>query len=175
MARSTSLGPARQSELTLLQAMAALGPGSPRMADPGGQGRIARTATRVRLGAISLRSSSHFPLRLYSKELNPGCCHRPRQARNESAPSGSMTFANTIGTLRVIRCNAATFLLAEAKMRSGASATSSAAYLSVSAGLPAVERISMRTLRPSAQPNCCSPSRNAGREPGLPGRSRPVT
>src|ERR1700690_3973889 len=30
-----------------------------------------RTATRVRLGAISLSSSGHLPLRLYSNALNP--------------------------------------------------------------------------------------------------------
>jgi hypothetical protein len=60
------------------------------------------------------------------------------------APTGSITFANTIGTVRVTRCSAATFTLAEAKMTSGASATNSAAYLFESAGLPAVQRISTR-------------------------------
>ena len=30
-----------------------------------------RTAARVTLGAISLSSSSHFPLRVYSNRLNP--------------------------------------------------------------------------------------------------------
>src|SRR6516225_8935337 len=121
-----------------------------------------RTATRVRLGAISLSSSSHFPLRLYSNALNPVVLPpgRARLATNP-APTGSMTFANTIGTLWVTRCNAARFMLAEVKMTSGVSDTNSAAYLSESAGLPAAQRMSKRTLRPSVQPNCCSASTNA--------------
>ena len=135
-----------------------------------------RTATRVRLGASFLSSSSHFPLRLYSNALNPVVLPpgRARLATNP-APTGSMTFANTIGTLWVTRCNAARFTLAEAKMTSGVSDTNSAAYLSDSADLPAAQRTSKRTLRPSTQPNCCNPSRMPGREPALPGRSRPVT
>ena len=48
-------------------------------------------------------------------------------------------------------------------MTSGASATNSAAYLRcVSASAPP-QRVSIRTLRPSVQPNCCSPCRNAAR------------
>ena len=35
---------------------------------------------------------------------------RPCQAQTSPAPTGSMTFANTIGTLRVICCNAVTFV-----------------------------------------------------------------
>jgi hypothetical protein len=36
----------------------------------------------------------------------------------------------------------------------------SAAYLRVSAASPAGQRVSMRTLLPSIQPNCCRPCRN---------------
>ena len=43
--------------------------------------------------------------------------------------TGSMTCANTIGTLRVVCCNAATLGLPEARRTSGASATNSAANL----------------------------------------------
>src|SRR5262249_1978795 len=49
----------------------------------------------------------------------------------------------------------------EAKMTSGAIPTSSAAYLRMSSALPPLQRVSIRTLRPSVQPNCCSPCRNA--------------
>ena len=128
-----------------------------------------RTATRVRLGAISLSNSSHFPLRLYSNALNPVVLPpgRERLATNP-APTGSMTLANTIGTLRVIRCNAATLALAEARMTSGASATSSSADRLRSAS-PTGQRISIFTLRPSVQPKCRSPSTNAA-QPGLPFR-----
>ena len=48
-------------------------------------------------------------------------------------------------------------------MTSGASATSSAAYLRVSAALPADQRASMCTLLPSIQPNSCSACWNAVR------------
>src|SRR5262249_24316515 len=68
-----------------------------------------RTAARVMWGAISLSSSSHFPLMPYSKAVNPvalppGCA---RLATNP-APTGSMTLANTIGALRLACCSAAT-------------------------------------------------------------------
>ena len=57
--------------------------------------------------------------------LPPGCA---RLATNP-APTGSMTFANTIGALRLACCSAATLALAEAKMTSGASPTNSIAYV----------------------------------------------
>ena len=46
-------------------------------------------------------------------------------------------------------------------MTSGASATNSAACLRMSVGIAAAQRVSIRTLRPTVQPNCCSPCRNA--------------
>ena len=46
-------------------------------------------------------------------------------------------------------------------MTSGASATSSAAYLRVSSTSPPLQRVSIRMLRPSVQPNCCSTCTNA--------------
>jgi hypothetical protein len=79
-------------------------------------------------GAISLSSSSHFPLMPYSNAVNPvalppGCA----KLATNPAPTGSMTFANTIGALRLACCSAATLALAEARMTSGASPTNSAA------------------------------------------------
>src|SRR5262245_62405670 len=46
-------------------------------------------------------------------------------------------------------------------MTSGASATSSAAYLRILSASAAGQRYSIFTFRPSAQPNCCSACRNA--------------
>ena len=46
-------------------------------------------------------------------------------------------------------------------MTSGASATNSAAYLRMRSASPAPQRVSIRTLRPSVQPSCCSPCTNA--------------
>jgi hypothetical protein len=55
--------------------------------------------------------------------LPPGC------ASTKPAPTESTIFANTIGTVRVACCNAATAELPPARMTSGARATNSAAYL----------------------------------------------
>ena len=110
---------------------------------------------------MSLSNSSHLPLSPYSNRLNPVRLP-PGRARLSTypAPTGSITVTNTIGTVRVVCCNALVATLAEARMTSGASATSSAAYLRV---LPASvpQRVSMRALRPSVQPNCCSACTNA--------------
>ena len=65
-----------------------------------------RTAARVTPGAISLSSSSHFPLKLYSNCMKPVALP-PGRARlsTKPAPTGSVTFTNTIGTVRVACCN----------------------------------------------------------------------
>ena len=64
---------------------------------------------RVVCGASFLSSSSHFPLMLYSNETNPVVLPPGRaMLRTKPAPTGSMTFAKTIGTLRVTRWRAAT-------------------------------------------------------------------
>jgi hypothetical protein len=49
----------------------ALLPDGAELPDPGGDGRFRRTAARVTPGAICLSSSSHFPLRPYSKVACP--------------------------------------------------------------------------------------------------------
>ena len=51
-------------------------------------------------------------------------------------------------------------------MTSGASATNSAACLRMSAALAVAQRVSIRTLRPMVQPNCCQPLQER-REAGL--------
>jgi hypothetical protein len=122
------------------------------------------TATRVTRGAISLSSSSHFGLTPYSKFMNPVMLPPGRERLStKPAATGSETSTNTIGTVRVAGCNAATIGVAAARMTSGARAANSAADLRISSGLPAVQRVSMRTLRPSVQPNPRSPCKNAVR------------
>ena len=122
-----------------------------------------RTAARVTPGAISLSSSSHFPLdavfelretRWRCRPAAPGSRRsrrRPdrRRARTRSARCGSPA------------ATAATVAPPVARMTSGASATNSAAYLRMRSASPAAQRVSIRTLRPSVQPNSCSPCRNA--------------
>ena len=67
-------------------------------------------------------------------------------------------FANLV---RLASSNAPTTVPPEAKITSGASASNSAACLRMRAVSPAVQRVSMRMLRPSVQPNSCSPCTNA--------------
>jgi hypothetical protein len=96
-----------------------------------------RTAARVTPGAIALSSSSHFPLKLYSNwmkpvALPPGCA----MLSTKPAPTGSTTATNTIGSVRVACNNGASTEAPEARITSGASETSSAAYLRTLAALP---------------------------------------
>ena len=121
-----------------------------------------RTAARVTPGAICLSSSNHFPLKLYSNCIKPVALP-PGRARlsTKPAPSGSVTIANTIGTVRVACNNGPMAAVPIAKMTSGSSAANSTAYLRMLSAFPPAKRVSIRTLRPSVQPNCCSTCRNA--------------
>ena len=94
------------------------------------------TATRVTPGAICLSSSSHFPLMPYSNRVKPVALP-PGRARlsTKPAPTGSVTCTNTIGTVRVACSNGTAVALPGARMTSGASATSSAAYLRMPLGI----------------------------------------
>src|SRR4051812_6044284 len=84
----------------------------------------------VTFGAICFRSSSHFPLRLYSNckkpvALPPG---RERLSTNPE-PTGSGTFPNTTGIVLVAWSNDPTLAPPVATITSGARVTSSAANL----------------------------------------------
>src|SRR5262249_40110247 len=95
------------------------------------------TATRVTRGAISLSTSSHFPLMPYSKIMKPVALP-PGSARlaTKPAPTGSATVTNTIGIVRVAYSNGAAVAVPVPPMRtSGARATHSAACLRMSSAL----------------------------------------
>src|SRR5262249_32309925 len=80
--------------------------------------------TRVTRGAISLSSSNHFPLKLYSEFIKPVTLPPGRaKLSTKPAPTGSSTPANTIGTLRVC-WSAPTLRVPAARITSGASAIS---------------------------------------------------
>src|SRR5262245_12491558 len=122
-----------------------------------------RTATRLTPGAICLSTSSHFPLRPYSNMRKPVALP-PGRAKfaTKPAPTGSMTTANTIGTVRVACSNGATVVVPEpARITSGASATNSTACLRTSSALVPAQRMSICALRPSVQPNSASACSNA--------------
>ena len=98
-------------------------------------------AARVTPGAISLSSSSHFALMPYSNWINPVALPPGRaKLSTKPAPTGSGTITNTIGIVRVVCSNGAAAALPVARITSGDSATSSAAYLRKSSGSPAGQR-----------------------------------
>ena len=116
-----------------------------------------RTAARVTPGAVCLSSSSHFPAQVVFELKKAGhIAARPRQIIDEAG-------ADRIGDLHEHDRHGAGRLQQRPhgrrcrwpKMTSGASATSSAACLRWSSALPAPQRVSIRTLRPSVQPNRC--------------------
>ena len=89
--------------------------------------------------------------------LPPGCA----RLWTKPAPTGSGVSVNTIGTVWVSFSNGPTTEPPLARMTSGASAKSSAAYLRMRSASPAAQRVSMRRLPGTAQPACRSPCRNA--------------
>jgi hypothetical protein len=121
-----------------------------------------RTAALVTRGAISLSSSSHFPLMLYSKLINP-VAFPPGRAKlaTKPPPTGSVTCTNTMGTRRVACSNDLMTVVPWARTTSGSSSTNSAAYLRMRSASAAPQRVSIRTLRPAVQPNRCRLCRNA--------------
>ena len=98
---------------------------------------------------------------LYSNSVKPVVLP-PGRARPSTnpPPTGSATSAKTIGTVRVVRCSGPNVVLPIARMTSGSSAMSSAAYWRKRSASPS-QRASIRTLRPSVQPSSCNPCRNA--------------
>src|SRR5262249_6209046 len=105
---------------------------------PAGSVGSRRTATRVTPGAMSRISSSHFPLMPYSIDvkpvaLPPGCA----RLSTKPAPTGSGVSVNTIGTVRVSLSNGPATAPPLARMTSGASASSSAAYWRMRSASPA--------------------------------------
>ena len=100
-------------------------------------------ATRRTAGAISLRSSSHLPpiddsilMLVNPVTLPPGRASDATRPR----PTGSETWANTIGSARVSRKSAATVGVVTAKMTSGCRATSSLANARNRSASPAAQR-----------------------------------
>ena len=100
-------------------------------------------ATRRTAGAICLTSSSHLPpiddsmLMFVNPVTLP--LGRASDATNP-LPTGSETWANTIGSVRVSRSSAATVGVVTAKMTSGCSATSSFANVGNRSASPAAQR-----------------------------------
>src|SRR6516164_4510281 len=99
------------------------------------------TAARVTPGAISLSSSTHLPLKLYSNWMKPVALPPGRDRLwTKPAPTGSATLTKTIGTVRVACINDPTLAVPAPTMTSGARATNSAAYLRLLSALPMPQR-----------------------------------
>ena len=92
MARSISAGVAHIDRGHLHPERRRSGLDDGELADPGGDAGSRRTAARVTPGAISLSSSSHFPLMLNSNSMKPVALP-PGRARltTKPAPTGSVT------------------------------------------------------------------------------------
>ena len=104
---------------------------------PEGTSASRRTAARVTPGAICFRTSSHFPLKLYSNCMNPVAL-RPGRDRvsTNPLPTGSATLTKTIGTVRVARNRDPNAVVPEDTITSGASAAKSAACWRTASGWP---------------------------------------
>src|SRR5262245_38638549 len=88
----------------------------------------------------------------------------PQQVSTQSYVSArrlARTVANTIGIVRVSRLSAAVTGVPCARITSGCRATNSLAKTDARLTLPPPQRISIRKLGPSAQPNAASSSVNA--------------
>jgi hypothetical protein len=130
---------------------------------PWGVRGLRRSAARSTCGAICLSSSNHFAPMPYSQMTNPVALPPCAKLATNPAPTGSGVYVNTTGTVLVAWSIGPTTEPPEAKITSGASATSSAAYFREALRSPAAQRIWIRTLRPSVQPNSCRPCTNAAR------------
>ena len=132
------------------------------------------TATRVTPGAISLEQLQPFRanavfIRVKPVVLPPGRA----KLSTKPAPTGSGMPTNTIGTVRVACSSGPTVALPVVTMTSGANATNSATNLRMRSASPAAQRVSIRTLLPSVQPNCAVPGGTPRCGPDLPDRPRP--
>src|SRR6516162_7982638 len=135
---------------------------APNWPGPAATAGVCRNATCFTPGAISLSSSNHLAPMPYSNSMKPIALPPGRATvSTKTAPTGSPTCTNTIGTVRVACSSGPVAALVAARMTSGASATNSPAYLRMRSGSPAPQRMSMRALRPSIQPDCASARANA--------------
>src|SRR5262249_24681651 len=114
---------------------------------PEGRAGSRKTAARLTAGATSLSSSSHFPPKLYSKDMKLVALP-PGRAKLSTKPAatGSPTVGNTTGTVWVACSVAPTVEAPWATITSGASAANSAACRRISSALAVAQRVSICTL-----------------------------
>src|SRR5262249_14341456 len=99
-------------------------------------------AAAVIPGAISLSSCSHLPPKSKSDWVKPVILPPGRATlATKPAATGSGTCANTIGTVRLACCTGPVFESPVVTTTSGASATSSAAYLRLSLAIPRAQAL----------------------------------
>src|SRR5262245_53581063 len=118
-------------------------------------------ATRVTCGAVCLSASSHLVPIENSKlvkpvRLPPGCA----RFGTSPWPTGSVTCVNTIGTAPLCSRSAVVTGVLLAKIKSGAMASSSAAWSRNTLPSPA-QRYSIERLRPLTHPSSRKPFSNA--------------
>ena len=122
---------------------------------------LKRSATCTVRGAISFNSSTHLPPSVGSLTVNPvtlppGCV----KFATKPLPIGSDTPVNTMGIVRVSRARAPITGVVTPRIASGRRSTSSFANVLILSASPAVQRASIRRLRPSVHPSFVSAPRN---------------
>ena len=134
-----------------------------------------RTAARVTRGAISLSNSSHFALMPYSNRVKPVALPPGRARLVDEAG------ADRIGDLHEHDRHGAGRLQQRPHDRAAGGQDDVRRerdqFRRVSAntlGIAPAPAVSICTLRPSIQPNCCSPAGTPQCGPGLPDRPRPA-
>ena len=148
---------ARQSGSTPLRTMA------PRLdcaqqPAPGGDGEIPKDRHARHARRDLLEKFQPFPADAEFDTLKPVALP-PGRARLSTKPAltGSMTVTNTMGTVRVACSNGPRIEAPEARMTSGASATSSAAYYEWGRACHRHSGSRSGCCGPSVQPNCRQP------------------
>ena len=143
------------------------------LAGPGGYGGIPKDRRARHARRDLLEQLQPFPAHaVFEQEETGDIAARPRQAIDEAG-------ADRIDDIREYDRHGAghpqqrpQYPLPVARMTSGASATNSAACLRLRSASPPPQRVSIRTLRPSVQPNSCSACRNAPKRACPPDRPR---
>jgi hypothetical protein len=122
------------------------------------EGRIVSGTYTVRRGSITVTSEAGVASKLAKPVMFP----LGRSSRGTMPlATGSATSANTIGIVRLSRWRATAATVAVVTMMSGCKPTNSCASARIRLVSPPPHRRSIRTLRPSVQPNRASTCVNA--------------
>ena len=132
--------------------------------DPGGDGGVPKDRRARHARRDLLEQLQPFAAELYSNCMKPVALP-PGRARlsTKPAPTGSGTMMNTIGMVRVACSNGVTTGAAGGQDDVRRERDQFGRIFANASASPPLQRVSIRTLRPSVQPNCCNPCTNAAK------------